>query len=95
MTASAPSPILTDEEINKICEPLEQASAQIRYLRSLGLLVNRKPSGRALVARSELERVLGAARMDETIATAHAEAFGDIAALRAHWSRNGTQAQRR
>lgn len=55
-------PFLTDEEIKGICEPLIAPTAQCRYLRRLGLLVNEKPNGKPLVARSEFERVLGAAR---------------------------------
>ncbi|RTZ39961.1 DUF4224 domain-containing protein [Candidimonas sp. SYP-B2681] len=62
MISPITSPILSDEEIRIICDPLQQPIAQIRFLRSLGLLVNRKPNGRALVARSEFERVLGAQR---------------------------------
>ena len=38
--------------------PLIAPSAQIRYLKRLGLIVNRKPNGKPLVARGEVERVL-------------------------------------
>ena len=63
MTAIAnQSPFLSDAEIAQMCEPLIMSSAQIRYLRGLGLMVAEKPSGRPLLARSEVERVLGAAR---------------------------------
>lgn len=83
----AQPPFLTDDEIAKTCDPLVMPAAQRRYLGTLGLLVNEKPNGRALVARSEFERVLGASRMT---------AAGDIAALRHHWAdKNGTQTQRR
>lgn len=58
------TPFLTDDEIAALCAGLEQPAAQIRYLRDLGLLVNRKPNGRALLARSEFERVLGAGRFN-------------------------------
>lgn len=58
MTQPQSPPFLRDWEINEICEPLEQASAQIRYLRSLGMVVNRKPGGRPLVAREEFRRVM-------------------------------------
>lgn len=55
-------PYLSDEEIAGLCEPYTQPAAQIRYLRSLGLLIYAKPNGKPLLARSEFERVLGAAR---------------------------------
>lgn len=55
-------PFLTDAEIAAICDPLVMPAAQRRYLARLGLLVQAKPSGRPLVARSEFERVLGASR---------------------------------
>ncbi|WP_188074481.1 DUF4224 domain-containing protein [Pusillimonas sp. ANT_WB101] len=84
-------PYLTDYEIAAICDPLVMPAAQRRHLKSLGLLVKEKPNGRALVARSEFERVLGAARM-----TSAPEIGGDIAALRQRWaSKNGTQTQKR
>lgn len=47
---------LTDAEIDAICAGRTQNAARIRYLRSLGLRVERKPNGRPLVARSEWER---------------------------------------
>ena len=56
------SPYLTDAEIAEICEPLVAPAAQRRYLAKLGMLVQAKPNGRPLVARSEFERVLGAGR---------------------------------
>ena len=55
-------PFLSDEEIASLCQGLQLPGAQCRYLTRLGLLVNRKPNGRPLVARSEFERVLGAGR---------------------------------
>jgi hypothetical protein len=55
-------PFLSDEEITRLCDGLQLPGAQCRYLSRLGLLVNRKPNGRPLVARSEFERVLGAGR---------------------------------
>lgn len=51
-------PFLTDAEIAAICQPLVMPAAQCRYLTRLGLIVNRKPNGRPLVARGEFERVL-------------------------------------
>lgn len=56
-------PFLSDPEVQALCEGLEQPAAQLRYLRTLGLHVARKPNGRPLLMRSELERVLGAERM--------------------------------
>ena len=53
------SPDLTDEEIARICEPLTQAAAQARYLRSLGLVVARKPNGRPLVNRRHYDEARG------------------------------------
>lgn len=60
---TAPLPFLSDHELQALCEGLEQPAAQLRYLRRLGLHVERKPNGRPLLMRSELERVLGAGRM--------------------------------
>lgn len=52
------SPDLTNEEVDRICEGLTQNHAKRRYLRSLGLHVERRPNGRPLVARAEWERCL-------------------------------------
>lgn len=52
------TPYLTDVEVDDICAPLTAPSAQIRYFQKLGMLVHRKPGGKALVARAEFERVL-------------------------------------
>jgi hypothetical protein len=85
-------PYLTDAEIAAICEPLVMPGAQYRHLVRLGLHAARKPNGRPLVARSEFERVLGAARMTSE----QKECAGDLAALRARWrDRHGTQTQGR
>lgn len=59
---SEPLPFLSDAEIAALCDGLVLPGAQCRYLGRLGLLVNKKPNGRPLVARSEFERVLGAGR---------------------------------
>ena len=56
-------PFLADAEVAALCDGLERPAAQLRYLRGLGLYVERKPNGRPLLMRSELERVLGAGRM--------------------------------
>lgn len=55
-------PDLTDVEIRRICEPLTQPAAQVRYLRSLGLVVARKPNGRPLVNRKHYDDVRGSPR---------------------------------
>lgn len=49
-------PYLTDAEIAEICRPRTQGAAQIRYLRSLGLRVERRADGTPLVWRHEVER---------------------------------------
>jgi hypothetical protein len=51
-------PDLTDDEVDEICAGLTQNAAKCRYLRSLGLRVERRPNGRPLVARAEWERRL-------------------------------------
>lgn len=51
-------PFLTDAEIADICEGLSVPAYQVKYLQRLGLIVNRKPNGKPLVARGEFERVL-------------------------------------
>ncbi|MDP3579104.1 DUF4224 domain-containing protein [Methyloversatilis sp.] len=56
---------LTDAEISRICEPLVQAAAQVRYLRELGLTVTTKPNGRPLVVRSHAEAVLSGRPIDQ------------------------------
>ncbi|MBQ0917223.1 DUF4224 domain-containing protein [Hydrogenophaga aromaticivorans] len=58
MNTTATRPDLTDAEIDEICAGLMQSHAKCRYLRSLGLRVERRPNGRPLVARSEWERRL-------------------------------------
>jgi len=50
------TPDLSDEEIDSICAGLTQSAAKVRYLRTLGLRVDRRPNGRPLVARTEWER---------------------------------------
>lgn len=51
-------PDLTDEEVDAICEGLRQNAAKCRYLRSLGLHVERRPNDRPLVMRAHAEQVL-------------------------------------
>lgn len=53
-------PDLTDDEVDALCAGLTQNAAKVRYLRRMGLRVERRPNGRPLVARAEWERVLAA-----------------------------------
>lgn len=53
------SPDLTDTEIDEICDGYVQNAAKVRFLRSLGVTVARKPSGRPLVNRAHYEAVRG------------------------------------
>lgn len=50
---------LTDEEIDNICDGYTQSAAKVRYLRGLGLTVERKPNGRPLVNRAHYDAVRG------------------------------------
>lgn len=51
------SPDLSDAEIDDICRGLVQNAAKVRYLRGLGVAVERKPNGRPLVHRAHYEAV--------------------------------------
>lgn len=51
-------PFLSDDEVREICAPLKVPAYQVKFLQRLGLIVNRKPNGKPLVARGEFERVL-------------------------------------
>lgn len=62
-------PHLTQDEIASICHPLRQHAAQIRYLRSLGLLVHRRPDGSPLVSRTEWDTRLTTRPQHTTTAT--------------------------
>lgn len=81
----APSPFLTADEINTICQPLVMPAAQCRYLAGLGMLVKRKPNGHALVARSEFERVMGAERFGKAQNDPHSGP--NVVALMQHLSK--------
>jgi hypothetical protein len=91
-------PYLTDDEIQEICQGLSAPSAQIRYMRrEYKLAVHVKPNGRALVWRSEAERVLGAGRFGPNSNTGDRQGTQpNLPALEERWSlrrRHGTQAQ--
>jgi hypothetical protein len=93
---TTPPPFLTDDEISGICDGVALPAAQCRHLTRLGLLVNRKPNGRPLVARSEFERVLGAGRFSKAQNDPHASP--NVASLMDHLAKrkpNGKTAQRR
>lgn len=53
---------LSQAEIDDLCHPLTQASAQVRFLRASGLTVTVKPNGRPAVVRSHAESVLSGQR---------------------------------
>lgn len=57
---------LTDAEVDNICDGYVQNAAKIRYLRALGLTVERKPNGRPLVNRAHYDAVRGQAAMHAT-----------------------------
>lgn len=88
-------PFLTDAEVDELVAPLKQPAAQCRALQRMGLSVLRKPNGRAVVARSEFERVIGADRLGRQ-AQNPAVAAPNIVGLR-QWARgrDGAKAQGR
>jgi len=45
------NPYFSDAEVDEMCEGLEQDAAKARFLRRLGLRVDRKPNGRPLAWR--------------------------------------------
>ena len=53
---------LTEAEIDELCDPLTQPSAQVRFLRASGLTVTVKPNKRPAVVRSHAESVLSGQR---------------------------------
>lgn len=61
------APYLTDAEIAEICSPLKQGAAQIRLLESWGIRVERKPNGRPLVWRADVERQQAASAERATV----------------------------
>ena len=90
-------PWLTDDEINGICNPLRQSSAQCRYLKSLGLVVKARRNGRPLVARDEWLRVMVGGHTASQSAAATGSATPDregLFALLGRKNKNGTSAQR-
>jgi hypothetical protein len=49
------TPFLEDSEIDRICAPLTQNAAKVRYLRSMGLPVIKRRNGRPEVSREVYE----------------------------------------
>lgn len=99
MQALIESPFLTQNQVDTICDGLTQKAAKVRYLRGLGLHVTVKPNGDPHVARSEYERVFGAARVDsprtKTSAPGSEPDTSAAVLLLNRRSRHGAQAQRR
>lgn len=52
------TPWLSQQEIDDLCDPLTQHAAQIRFIRSLGITVQPKPSGAPLVIRAHFDAVM-------------------------------------
>lgn len=75
---STPPVNLTDDEIDDICRPRTQGSAQIKYLRSLGLRVERRIDGTPLVNRAHYNAVMTEARpaADEAVAAGEQPVWG-------------------
>jgi hypothetical protein len=90
------TPYLTDVEIAEICAPLVMPAAQVRYLAKLGLLVQRKPNGRPLVARGEFDRVMigRQAEVTQTSASSQPNRAALVQLLQKR-GRSGSQAQGR
>jgi hypothetical protein len=54
-------PYLTDAEVDELCAGLTQSAAKCRYLeRDLKVPVRRKPNGRPLVMRADVEAMAAA-----------------------------------
>ena len=53
---------LSDSEIANICSPLTQNAAIARHLKTMGLVVQRKPNGRPLVNRAHYNEITGSAK---------------------------------
>ena len=51
MAEVAERPYFSDAEVDEMCDGLTQDAAKIRYLRRLGLRVDRKPNGKPLAWR--------------------------------------------
>lgn len=49
---------LSDYELLKLCEPLTQPAAMVRYLKDQGFFVKRRPNGWPLISRTNFEAVM-------------------------------------
>jgi hypothetical protein len=49
----------TDAEVDELCAGLTQDAAKARFLRRIGLRVDRKPNGRPLAWRPEVQQATG------------------------------------
>ena len=65
----------SNEQIDSLCEGLVQNAAKVRYLKRLGLHVERRPNGRPLVFLADIER-LHARRMSAAAQTQTTAANG-------------------
>lgn len=76
---TAPMPWLTDAEVDDLCFGLVRNDAKIRHLQGLGLTVNSKPNGRALVVRAHAMAVLNPQPVEAPPATEPAPAAPTLA----------------
>lgn len=58
---------LSDDEVDAICRGLTQNAAKTRFLRTLGLRVDRKPNGAPLINRAHYDAVRGGGRRDREV----------------------------
>jgi hypothetical protein len=85
VTTDTMSPDLTQAEIDRICHPLKQCAAQVRYLTEvLGLTVERRPGGQPLVWRAHVEAIKGPAMAGRTPTPSSRPGEPDMGALQAH-----------
>jgi hypothetical protein len=73
-------PYLTDAELAEICRPRTQGAAQIRYLRALGLKVERRADGTPLVWRHDVERRQAPPATGTTVGASNEPAWSRTAA---------------
>lgn len=70
-------PYLSEAELGELCAPLTQGAAQIRFLRRIGIKVERKANGRPLVWRCDVERQRAESGQRDTVRASN----------QPHWSR--------
>lgn len=76
------TPWLTDSEIDDLCNGLVNNAAKVRYLRTMGLTVHSKPSGRPLVMRAHAEAVLSGAQQIQSVVPDGKKSIPNIAQFR-------------